>query len=85
MPLVGYAQLLRSNPKLKSLGRCDCFGQVLFLLYDDLSTYRKSYLSMPEHLNLVEVDTNGALNQSEIQHLVQRCPHLNKIRFKYFR
>ena len=32
---VGYAQLLRSNPQLKSLGKCDCFGQVLFMLYDN--------------------------------------------------
>lgn len=38
---VGYAQLLRANPNLKSLGRCDCFGQVLFMLYDKLSLYRR--------------------------------------------
>ena len=40
---------------------------------------------MPEHLSLEEVDTNGTLNPSELHHLVQRCPHLNKIRFKYVR
>ena len=47
---VGYAQLLRSNPQLKSLGKCDCFGQVLFMLYDNSSLYRRSYTNMPEHL-----------------------------------
>lgn len=82
---VGYAQLLRANSNLKSLGKCDCFGQVLFMLYDNLSLYRRSYSSMPEHLNLEEVDTNGALHASELKHLVKRCPNLRKIRFKYFR
>ena len=38
---VGYAQLLRSNPQLKSLGKCDCFGQVLSTLYDHESIYRR--------------------------------------------
>ena len=47
---VGYAQLLRSNPQLKSLGRCDCFGQVLSMLYDNSSLYRRSYSNVPEHL-----------------------------------
>ncbi len=38
---VGYAQLLKANPNLKSLGRCDCFGQVLYLMYDSNSLYRR--------------------------------------------
>jgi hypothetical protein len=40
---------------------------------------------MPEHLNLEEVDTNGVLNATELKCLVQRCPTLTKIRFKYSR
>ena len=59
---IGYAQLLRSNPNLRSLGRCDCFGKVLSLLYDPCSLYRRSYVNMPEHLNLEEIDTNGQLD-----------------------
>ena len=45
---VGYAQLLRANLNLKSLGKCDCFGKVLYMLYDNSSPYRRSYVSMPE-------------------------------------
>ena len=67
------------------MGRCDCFGQVLFLLYDNTSMYRRSYSTMPEHLSLEEVDTNGSLNHSEIKFLVQRCPNIKKIRFRYIR
>ena len=47
--------------------------------------YRRSYSTMPEHLSLEEVDTNGSLNHSEIKFLVQRCPNLKKIRFRYIR
>lgn len=39
---VAFAQLLRANVDLKSLGRCDCFAQVLSLLYDRKSKYRRS-------------------------------------------
>ena len=79
---IGYAQLLRSNPKLRSLGRCDCFGKVLSLLYDPCSLYRRSYVNLPEHLSLEEIDTNGHLDQTELKHLSQRCPNLKKIRFR---
>lgn len=82
---VGYAQLLRANPQLKSLGKCDCFGKVLYTLYDNSSMYRRSYSNLPEHLNLEEVDTNGQLNHEELKLLAERCPSLKKLRFKYSR
>ena len=38
---VGYAHLIRQNPELRSVGRCDNFGQVLSALYDEESIYRR--------------------------------------------
>ena len=38
---VGFAHLLRSNPRLKSLGKCNCIGQVLSTLFDEESIYRR--------------------------------------------
>ncbi len=38
---AGYAQLLRSNPRLRSLGRCDIMGQVVEALYHRNSNYRR--------------------------------------------
>ena len=83
---IGYAQILQSNPNLKSLGKCDCFGQVLSLLYDKFSDYRRSYgCNLPEHLSLEEVDTNEIFQPSELKYMVKRCPNLKKLRFRYSR
>lgn len=40
--------------------------------------------SIPEHLNLVSVDTVSAnLSPVELKHMVHRCPDLRSVRFKY--
>ncbi len=37
----GFAQLLRSNPRLRSLGRCDVLGLVMEAMYNEKSIYRR--------------------------------------------
>ena len=40
--------------------------------------------SIPEHLNLISVDTISAnMTPVELKHLVHRCPDLRSVRFKY--
>ena len=40
--------------------------------------------SIPEHLNLVSVDTLGhKLSPVELKLMVQYCPHLKSVNFKY--
>ncbi|CAB4058779.1 unnamed protein product [Lepeophtheirus salmonis] len=81
---VGYAQMLRSNPQLKSLGRCECFGSVLTTIFDDNSIYRKSVVNVPEFLNLVEIDSSERIATKELMFLIQNCPKVKKLRIKYY-
>ena len=82
---VGYAQLLRANPHLKSLGKCQCFGRVLSTLYSSTSAYRRNVTphSIPEHLDLLCVDTDGKISPLELKYLVQCCPNINRVQLKY--
>ena len=43
---AGFAQLIRSCTSLKSIGRCPCLGQVLSVLYDEHSVYRRQKLML---------------------------------------
>lgn len=38
---LGFAQLLRSNVGLASLGRCDVAGKVMEALYGEQSVYKR--------------------------------------------
>jgi len=80
---IGFAEILRNLPKLKSLGQCNYFGAAINTLYSKWSLYQRSVGSIPEVLALQEVECDGPVTDYELEMVREHCPELRSLKLKY--
>ena len=83
MSSSGYAELLRNLPELCFLGRCDSFGEVIAMLYDKWSLYKRSIRTIPNLIPLEEVACAGSISEYELSLISRHCPKMRKLSLEY--
>lgn len=68
--VAGYAQLLQGLPKLKNIGRCDAFGQVM--------EYLARYRSVPAVLPITHLHSRD-MSYQQLQLAVKFCPYTEHV------
>lgn len=79
----GFAELLRTLPDLRNLGKCNSFGEVLTTLYSKWSLYHRYHGTTPKVLKLESVDCDGPITGKEIVNLQVYCPNLKSLKLVY--